>query len=156
MSMRRKYFVAAAVSAAVLFCCRPAFAADYETSGTINYTSTTSDLAALLGETPAGAFSWAHNGNVNMYAGDLITSLANVPNGTPAYLELKDATVSVSGKFNVAAAGKVNGVDVGGSGELVLDNTTMTVGGFFDVSCGNALGDKVLNPIVGRVTLRNG
>ena len=156
MSTWRKYFVAAAVSAAVLFCCQSAGAADYETSGTINYTSTTSDLAALLGETPAGAFSWAHNGNVNMYAGGLITSLANVPNGTPAYLELKDATISVSGSFNVAAAGKVNGEDAGGSGELVLDNTTMTVGGFFNVSCGNALGDKVANPIVGRVTLRNG
>jgi hypothetical protein len=91
-----------------------------------------------------------------MYAGGLITSLANVPNGTPAYLELKDATISVSGSFNVAAAGKVNGEDAGGSGELVLDNTTMTVGGYFNVSCGNALGDKVLNPIVGRVTLRNG
>ena len=48
MSTWRKYFVAAAVSAAVLFCCQSAGAADYETSGTINYTSTTSDLAALL------------------------------------------------------------------------------------------------------------
>lgn len=156
MSMWRKCFVAAAVSAAVLFCCQSAGAADYETSGTINYTSTTSDLAALLSETPAGAFSWTHTGQVNMYAGDLITSLANVPNGTPAYLELKDATVSVSGNFNVAAAGIVGGSPVGGSGELVLDNTTMTVGGQFNVSCGNALGDKVVNPIVGRLTLRNG
>ena len=103
MSTWRKYFVAAAVSAAVLFCCQSAGAADYETSGTINYTSTTSDLAALLSETPAGAFSWTHTGQVNMYAGGLITSLANVPNGTPAYLELKDATISVSGSFNVAA-----------------------------------------------------
>lgn len=156
MSTWRKYFVAAAVSAAVLFCCQSAGAADYETSGTINYTSTTSDLAALLSETPAGAFSWTHTGQVNMYAGDLITSLANVPNGTPAYLELKDATVSVSGNFNVAAAGIVGGSPVGGSGELVLDNTTMTVGGQFNVSCGNALGDTVANPIVGRLTLRNG
>lgn len=156
MSTWRKYFVAAAVSAAVLFCCQSAGAADYETSGTINYTSTTSDLAALLSETPAGAFSWTHTGQVNMYAGDLITSLANVPNGTPAYLELTDATISVSGNFNVAAAGIVGGSPVGGSGELVLDNTTMTVGGQFNVSCGNALGDKVANPIVGRLTLRNG
>ena len=146
---------------AALFCLAVALsasvgAADYSTSDTLNYTSTASDVSALLGETPTGAFSWTHTGQVNMYAGDLITSLANVPNGTPAYLELKDATVSVSGNFNVAAAGIVGGSPVGGSGELVLDNTTMTVGGQFNVSCGNALGDKVANPIVGRLTLRNG
>lgn len=146
---------------AALFCLAVALsasvgAADYSTSGTLNYTSTASDVSALLGETPTGAFSWTHTGQVNMYAGDLITSLANVPNGAPAYLELKDATVSVSGNFNVAAAGIVGGSPVGGSGELVLDNTTMTVGGQFNVSCGNALGDKVADPIVGRLTLRNG
>lgn len=130
--------------------------ADYATSGTLDYTSQTVDLAALLGETPEGPFVWNHTGSVNLYAGGLITSLADVAALAPARLELKDATVDISGNLNVASAGIVNDVETGGSGELVLDNVSMKVHGHLNVSCGNALGNKATSLILGSLTLKNG
>ena len=130
--------------------------ADYATSGTLDYTSQTVDLAALLGETPEGPFVWNHTGSVNMYAGGLITSLADVAALAPSRLELKDATVDISGNLNVASAGIVNDVETGGSGELVLDNVSMKVHGQLNVSCGNALGNKATSLILGSLTLKNG
>ena len=133
--------------------------ADYSTSGTLDYTRTESDLAWIFGETPTGPYVWTHNGDVRMYAGGFATEekQPDFVGLQPAKLELKDATVSVSGTLTVAASGTVNGEAVGGSGELVLDNTSLTVGGWFNLVNGNALGGVVpSDPVLGKLTLKNG
>lgn len=132
--------------------------ADYSTSGNVQYTSQESDPAAILGETPTGPYTWNHSGGaVNMYAGGLLNGLSDLATLAPARLELKDATVSIDGAFTVAAAGTVDGEEAGGSGELVLDRTTMSVSGVFSINNGAALGGgKVTRPHVGKLFLRNG
>ena len=153
-----KQRVIAGISIACVFALQ-AVRADgpYATSGTTHYTSTTDDLAAFLGEIPQGPYAWTHTGNFFMYAGGLLTSLADLDTTTPAVLTLKDATVSVSGEFAVASGGTVDSEPVGGSGELTLDNTTMTVNGKCSVVNQNVLGgSKPSNPVVGRLTLKNG
>jgi len=127
------------------------------TSGTTHYTSTTDDPASFLGETPQGPYVWTHDGNFFMYAGGLLTSLADLETTTPAVLALKDATAYVSGEFAVASGGTVDSQPVGGSGELTLDNTAMTVNGKFSVVNQNVLGGtKPTDPVVGSLTLKNG
>ena len=131
-------------------------AADYATSGNIDYASTSSAPAVFLGETPQGPYTWTHTGKFFMYAGGLLQSLADLATTTPAKLTLKDATVTVSSDFTVASGGTVDSEPVGGSGELVLDNTEMTVNGIFSVNNQNVLGgNKPSNPVVGRLTLKN-
>jgi len=143
--------------AAAAVCVCVANAAEYSTSGTIQYTSTTDDPAAFLGETPQEPYTWTHTGKFFMYAGGLLASLDDLATLTPATLTLKDATVSVSSDFTVASGGTVDSEPVGGSGVLTLDNTDMTVNGWFNVAMGNALGgSKVGNPIFGSLTLKNG